>query len=90
MKQRHNAFFKENYKELVTLEDLFLTMEGLGQYSMYLWLIHPKGGNFNKKVAIDGVRKTKKWWSQEQGFAMFLVLEKISKSKKWAKELFLK
>lgn len=88
MKQRHNAFFKENYKELVTLEDLFLTMEGLGQYSMYLWLIHPKGGNFNKKVAIDGVRKTKKWWSQEQGFAMFLVLEKISKSKKWAKELF--
>ena len=88
MKQRHNAFFKENYKEFVALEDLFLTMEGLGQYSMYLWLIHPKGGNFNKQIAIDGVRKTKKWWSQEQGFAMFLVLEKISKSKKWAKELF--
>jgi hypothetical protein len=88
MKQRRNEYFKENYKELVTIEDFFLTTEGLGQYSMYLWLIHPKGGNFSKQVAIDGVRRNKKWWSQEQGFSMFLVLEKITKSKKWGKELF--
>lgn len=88
MNQRHKAYFKAHYKELQKVEDFFLTMEGLGQYSMYLWLIHPKGGNYNRQVAIEGVRKNKKWWSQEEGFAMFLVLDKISKSKKWAKEMF--
>lgn len=88
MKQRHNQYFKEEYKDLTYLDGFFLTMEGLGQYSMYLWLIHPDGGNLKKEVAIKGVRRGKNWWSQDEGFALFLILDNLSKSKKWAKEMF--
>lgn len=88
MKRRQKEYFKEEYKELTEIENFFLTMEGLGQYSMYLWLTHPKGGNLKKEIAIQGVRRHKNWWSQDEGFALFLVLDKVSKSKKWAKEMF--
>lgn len=88
MNQRHKTYFKAHYRELQKVEDFFITMEGFGQYSMYLWLIHPKGGNYNRQVAIEGVIKNKKWWSQEEGFAMFLVMDKVSKSKKWTKKMF--
>jgi len=88
MKRRQKKYFKEEYIELTEIDDFFLTMEGLGQYSMYLWLTHPKGANLKKEVAIKGVRRHKNWWSQDEGFALFLVLDCISKSKKWAKEMF--
>lgn len=51
-------------------------------------MTHPKDGNLNKEVAIEEVRRHKNWWSQDEGFALFLVLDNISKSKKWAKEMF--
>jgi hypothetical protein len=88
MKRRQKEYFKGEYKELSTIDNFFLTMEGLGQYSMYLWLIHPQGGNIKKEIAIIGVRRGGKWWSQEEGLALFLVLDNVSKSKKWAKEMF--
>ncbi len=88
LQQRHNKFFIEKYSALKQIDVFFLTMEGLGQYSMYLWLTNPKGGNLSQKIAIEGVRRNKKWWSQDEGFALFLILEKFSKPQKWAKRMF--
>ena len=88
MKQRQENYFKGEYKNLNQIDNFFLTMEGLGQYSMYLWLINPKGGNINKEIAIQGVRRGGKWWSQDEGFALFLILEKLSEPKNWAKNMF--
>lgn len=88
MDQRQEKYFKNEYKSLAEMDDLFLTMEGLGQYSMYLWLIDPKGGNIDKNVVIEGVRRNKKWWSQDEGFALFLILEKLKSPKIWAKKMF--
>lgn len=88
MKRRQKEYFKGEYKELTAIDNFFLTMEGLGQYSMYLWLIHPKGGNIKKEIAIQGVRRGGNWWSQDEGLALFLVLDNVSKSKKWAKRMF--
>ncbi len=88
MKSRHSQYFTGKYKDLGRIDHLFLTMEGLGQYSIYLWMIHPKGGNINKEVAIKGIRRNKKWWSQDEGFGLFLVLEKLSPPKKWARNMF--
>jgi hypothetical protein len=88
MKQRQEKYFKGDYKNLNQIEDFFLTMEGLGQYSMYLWLINPNGGNVNKEIAIQGVRRGGKWWSQDEGFALFLILDKLNNPKNWAKNMF--
>lgn len=88
MADRRNQFFTTEYSYLQDIEDLFLTMEGLGQYTMYLWLTHPKGGNIGRLKAIEGVRRNKKKWSQDEGFLLFLILERLQPSKVWAKEMF--
>jgi hypothetical protein len=88
MRQRQTGYFKEKFKALAEIDNFFLTMEGLGQYSMYLWLTHAEGGNIKKEVAIEGVRRSKKWWSQDEGFALFLILDRLATPDKWAKEMF--
>ncbi|NOT93894.1 hypothetical protein [Ferruginibacter sp.] len=88
MKQRQKEYFKGKYENLKEIDNFFLTMEGLGQYSMFLWLKHPKGGNIKREMAIEGVRRGRKWWSQEEGFALFLILDKLTVPKNWAKDMF--
>lgn len=88
LKGRRDRFFKHQYTDLSEVEDIFLTMEGLGQYTMYAWLIHDQGGNIDRATAIEGVRRSKKIWSQEHGFLLFLVLEKYLAPDKWAKGMF--
>lgn len=88
LKQQHKEFFKGEFASLHQIDNFFLTMEGLGQYSMYLWLTNARGANLNKELAIEGVRRGGKWWSQDEGFALFLILDKLAKPKKWAKDMF--
>jgi hypothetical protein len=88
MKKRQNEYFKGKYNNLNEIDNFFLTMEGLGQYSMFLWLKHPKGGNITRERAIEGVRRGGKWWSQDEGFALFLILDKLTIPKNWAKDMF--
>ena len=88
MTQRQAEYFKGQFLSVKEIDNFFLTMEGLGQYSMYLWLTNAKGGNIKKSEAIKGVRRGGKWWSQDEGFALFLILDKLSKSKTWAKDMF--
>lgn len=88
MSQRQKKYFNNQYQSLSEIDDVFLTMEGLGQYSMYLWFIDPKGGNIDKNTAIEGVRRNRKWWSQDEGLALFLILERLKKPEVWAREMF--
>lgn len=87
MKERHRLYFTDTNKNLGQIDDFFLTMEGLGQYSMYRWLVDPQGGNIQKALAIKGVRRGGKWWSQDEGFALFLILENLTSPANWAGEL---
>ena len=87
-KSRQNKYFIGNKEHFREIDEFFLTMEGLGQFTMYAWLIHPKGGNMSPEIALKGVRRGGKSWSQEEGLALFLVLDKLSKSKHWSKLMF--
>ena len=64
------------------------TMEGLGQFTMYAWMIDPKGGRVLPQTALTGVRRGKKSWSQDEGLALFLVLNNLAKAEKWANLMF--
>jgi len=90
--QMHNArqanYFTADRNILAGIDDFFLTMEGIGQYSMYAWLVHPKGGNIAPALAVKAVRRGGKSWSQEEGFSLFLVLEKRMKPAKFGKLMF--
>ncbi|SFN26449.1 hypothetical protein SAMN05421594_1925 [Chryseobacterium oleae] len=88
MDKRQKKYLKGKYKTLAAMDDLFLTMEGLGQYSMYLWLIHPEGGSTDLETAIKGVRRNGRWWSQEEGLVLFLILERQQESAFWVKDMF--
>ncbi|MEQ8584231.1 MAG: hypothetical protein RIC30_00880 [Marinoscillum sp.] len=70
---------------LVDLDDIFLTMEGTGQYLIVSWLTHPqcKGGSVDLKTAIKATRRQKTWWSQDQGLALALLYEQISERPTW-------
>ena len=88
LRKRHTDFFAGKYENLKTIDDFFLTMEGLGQYTMYAWLTDQRGANLPPEIALKGTRRSKKWWSQEEVLALFLILEQLSKPKNWAKNMF--
>jgi hypothetical protein len=83
LEQRQASILK---KDIAVIDNYWLTLEGLGQYSTYAWLTNPKGGNYNYKKALK-ILKTK-WWSQEEGFPICYLLAKMSGTKNWWKTMF--
>ncbi len=75
-KERQSKYFVGNKETLKLYDDFFLTMEGIGQYVAIAWLTNPKGANLNIEIAVNGIRRNKKWWSQDEGLAMFLLYNK--------------
>ena len=83
IKQRQEAYLNPEKEILVEMDKIFLTMEGVGQYAMVSWLIHPKGGGFSKEIAIKVARRGKNWWSQEEGLALVLLYKQLSLNPDW-------
>ena len=56
-------------------DDLFLTMEGFGQWVAYAWLADPLGAGLGPDAyeKMSGTR----WWSQVEGLALFLVIDRF-------------
>ena len=85
--KRQKEYFVSDRAFYKTLDDFFLTMEGIGQYTAVAWLTHPKGGNLDIQKAIKGMRRGGTWWSQDESLAMFLIYTKIS-NPELGKEMF--
>lgn len=83
---KHKLLLNRDKKDLKTIDDIWLTMEGVGQYAMYEYFINPKGANLSKSNALKAMKT--RWWSQEEGFAMFQLLAKYKKPQIWAKDFF--
>lgn len=88
MKARHNQFLSPKNKDMPEIDEFFLTMEGIGQYSQYAWLIHKQGANLPIDKVIAGMRRGGRWWSQDEGMVLFLLLAQLSPSKNWAASMF--
>ena len=83
---KHNLILEKDKKDLKKIDDIWLTMEGVGQYAMYEYFINPKGGNLSESESLKAMKT--RWWSQEEGFAMFQLLAKYKKPEIWAKDFF--
>lgn len=83
---KHTTIVEQDKKDLKMIDDIWLTMEGVGQYAMYEYFINPKGANLSEEKAIKAVKTNS--WSQEEGFAMFYLLSKYEKSELWANDFF--
>ncbi len=74
VRERHARFFVGADLPFADLEDLFLAMEGAGQWAAYRATKARAGSNTTDAEAIEFVRDHK-YWSQEQGLALFLLLD---------------
>lgn len=86
MYKSRQEIVRQRNEILVEMDDVFLSMEGTGQYVFYNWLTHPKciGGSVNVKTAITATRRGGRWWSQDQGLALSLLYDRLSKDPDWS------
>jgi hypothetical protein len=77
---RRNEFFVGTDAIYADAEDLFLTMEGLAQWFGYRWLVDPRGGAMSAADALPFMRRGGRRWSQDEGLALLLVLERLTPS----------
>lgn len=77
MEARQTRWFVGPESYWKAYDDLFLTMEGFGQWVAYAWLSDPKGGGLSGEAARQRMRGSRKWWSQEEGLALFLVINRF-------------
>ena len=61
-------------------------MEGFGQWAAYAWLSDPQGGGMTTAAAQTKMRGSRRWWSQEEGLALFLVIDRFLPG--WAQRAF--
>ncbi len=59
-------------------DQLFLAMEGLGQWLFYAHAHGATPGRRADPTAVRFTRRDQKWWSQDEGLALFLLLDRFA------------
>jgi hypothetical protein len=86
LEQRQEKILTKDNRDLSSIDNYWLTIEGTGQYSAFEWLIHKKGGNLPIDEALKGLKTSS--WSQEEGFAIFYLYSKFQTPENWSKNMF--
>ena len=87
MRARQDRYYPARDAYLREAEDIWLTLEGSAQWAGYQWVIRRDGGAVPSAVAFQSFGKRGRWWSQEEGFALFMTLDRLSGSK-WKRHAF--
>ena len=78
MDRRRARYFRGPNALYADAEEVFLSMEGTGQWSAYLWLVDPEGGAMRPDEALPFIRRGGRRWSQDEGLALLLVLSRLA------------
>lgn len=77
MRARHARWFIGTNAKWAPLDDVFLQMEGLGQWLIYQWYVGGPRRTYDPDVAERAVRRRKTQWSQDEGLALMLVVDRL-------------
>jgi hypothetical protein len=77
MRGRQARWFTGDKAVFATLDNVFLAMEGVGQWTAYAWLAHPDGGGLDRDAAIQRMLGRRRKWTQDEGLALFLVVNRL-------------
>ena len=77
MRGRQARWFTGDKAVFATLDNVFLAMEGVGQWTAYAWLAHPEGGGLDRAVAIQRMLGRRRRWTQDEGLALLLVVDRL-------------
>ena len=86
MKARYARWFVGKDAYLAEAEPIWLTLEGSGQWLAFRWETDPRGGGVSATAVMPGF-ETDKWWSQREGLAAFLALERLTGTA-WKQQAF--
>lgn len=74
MRARHARWFAGDKAGFAPLDDVFLTMEGMGQWLIYR---HFLAAGRPAAEVLPAVRRGGRQWSQDEGLALILVLDRL-------------
>ncbi|WP_421729202.1 hypothetical protein [Brevundimonas sp.] len=77
MRERQARWFTGPDALYAEADDVFLTMEGTGNWSAWAWLTDPRGGRMSSADAIAFVRGGSGHWSQDEGLAIMLAVDRL-------------
>jgi len=77
MRARRARFLAGPNAHFAVFDDVFLTMEGAGQWLIYGYFRSPEGGSASPSEALAATRRGKTQWSQDEGLALMLVLDRL-------------
>jgi len=86
MKARYARWFVGKDAYLAEAEPIWLTLEGSGQWLAYRWETDARGGRVASSAVMPGFEHDK-WWSQREGLAAFLALERLTGAT-WKRQAF--
>ncbi|CAN5237473.1 hypothetical protein BH10PSE1_BH10PSE1_26490 [soil metagenome] len=77
MRARQARWFNGDDALYAEADDVFLTLEGTGNWSAWAWLTDPNGGRLSSADAVSFVRGGSSHWSQDEGLALMLAIDRL-------------
>lgn len=86
MRLRRTLWFVGPAEKWAPLDDIFLQMEGLGQWLIYKYYVDGPHRTYAPGVVLKAVRRGRRQWSQDEGLGLMLVVDRLVPD--WRKETF--
>jgi len=86
MRARRSRWFVGANEKWRDLDDIFLQMEGVGQWVIYKFYVDGPRRSYAPAVALKAVRRGRKQWSQEEGLGLMLVVDRLVPN--WHRRVF--
>ncbi len=77
IRARHARWFVGDNAVFATLDAIWLSMEGAGQWAAYGWLVNQAGGGVDRPTAVKTMIGQRRSWSQDEGLGLFLVVDRL-------------
>ena len=77
MRARRARFLSGENAAFAAFDDVFLTMEGAGQWLVYRYFRSPEGGAASAGTALNETRRGGRQWSQDEGLVLVLTLDRL-------------
>ena len=77
MRSRHARWFTGEKAVFAEVDEIFLSLEGAGQWTAYAWLAHPEGGGLDRDAAIRKMLGSRRRWAQDEGLALMLAVDRL-------------
>ncbi|GLS01455.1 hypothetical protein GCM10007859_14700 [Brevundimonas denitrificans] len=78
MEARREQWFRGEDALYAEADDVFLTLEGTGNWAAWMWLTDPRGGRLSPSDATTFVRGGGAHWSQDEGLGVILAVDRLT------------